>query len=36
MMGNRLDQFLAKPFSKFHYSLLVAGWTEIPPLARKR
>jgi hypothetical protein len=30
-----LDYFLAKPFSKFHHTFLVAGRAEMATLARK-
>ena len=30
-----LDHFLAESFSEFNHPLLMAGWTEVPALARK-
>jgi hypothetical protein len=32
---NCLDYFLAEPFSEFNDPLLMAGWAEVPTLARK-
>jgi hypothetical protein len=33
---NGLYHLPTKPLTEFHYSLLMAGWTEMPSLARKR
>jgi len=32
---NGLEDFFAKPLAKFHYTLLMTRWAEMPPLARK-
>jgi len=32
---NGLEDLFAKPLAKFHYTLLMTRWAEMPPLARK-
>jgi len=32
---NSFEYFFTDPFPEFHHSLLVAGWAEVPTLARK-
>jgi hypothetical protein len=34
-MGNRLNHFLAQPFTKYHHALLMTRRAEMPALARK-
>jgi len=34
-MWNFFEDFFTKPFTKFHNTLLVTGWTEMPSFARK-
>jgi len=32
---NVLQDFFAKPLSKLHNTVLMAGWTKVPALTRK-
>ena len=32
-MGNRLQDLSTEPFSEFHNTLLMTGWTEMPSFA---
>jgi len=34
-MWNLLEDFFTKPFTKFHDTLLMTGWTEMSSFARK-